>query len=102
MEIRKLPAAPHVHTSGGDSAPPAKREEGVRREAIAALRQLILTSTEDVGRKFAEIARRIHYKEEDARNIRGHVTQDEAEELREEGVPAVTIPAGIIPPGEIH
>jgi hypothetical protein len=102
MEVRKLPAAPHVHTSGGAATPPAKREEGVRREAIAALRQFLLTSTEDVGRKFAEVARRIHYQEEEARNIRGHVTQEEAEELQEEGVQAVAIPAGIIPSGEVH
>ncbi len=102
VQVRKLPAAPHVHTSGGDAVPPAKRDQSVRREAVAALRDLILAGTEDVGREFAEIARRIHYKEESARNIRGQVTAEEAEELREEGVPAVTIPAGILPSGEIH
>jgi hypothetical protein len=101
--VRKIPAAPHVHTSGGDTAPAAKQEsDNARREAIAALRNLILTGTEDVGRQFAEIARRIHYKEEESRNIRGQVTAEEAEELREEGVPAVAIPAGILPSGEIH
>ncbi len=101
VQVRKLPAAPHVHTSGG-ATPPTKREEGVRREAISALRQFILAHTEDVGSKFAELARRIHYKEEEARNIRGQVTAEEAEELQEEGVPAVAIPMGIIPPGEVH
>jgi hypothetical protein len=101
VKVRKMLAAPHVHTSGHSAAPSPKVED-VRRAALAALRQLILTSTEDVGREFAEIARRIHYKEEDARNIRGHVTQEEAEELREEGVPAMTVPSGIIPPGDIH
>jgi hypothetical protein len=102
VAVRKLPSAPHVHTSGGNVAPAAKHSEGTRHEAMAALRQLILASTEDVGRQFAEIARRIHYKEEEARNIRGHVTQEEAEELQEEGVPAVAIPGGVIPPGEVH
>ena len=97
--VRKLPAAPHVHTSGGEATP---RGQDVRRDAMAALRQLILSGTEDVGRQFAEIARRIHYKEEEARNIRGRVTQDEVEELREEGVPAIAIPAGVIPSEEIH
>jgi hypothetical protein len=99
--VRKLPAAPHVHTSASDTTP-APQDDNARREAIAALRKLILTGTEDVGRQFAEIARRIHYKEEEARNIRGQVTSEEADELREEGVPAVAIPAGIIPSGEIH
>src|SRR5271154_720657 len=60
--VRKLPAAPHVHTSASD-APPKRDAE--RREALAALRTLILTTTQDVGRKFAEVARRIHYQEEE-------------------------------------
>ena len=102
VEVRKLPAAPHVHTSGAEAAPPAKPKVTAQREAIAALRKLILTGTKDVGREFAEIARRIHYKEEEAQNIRGQVTAEEAEALREEGVPAVTIPAGILPSEEIH
>ena len=62
----------------------------------------ILANTEDVGRKFAEIARRIHYREEEARGIRGQVTTDEAEELREEGVPAYTISPEVIPSEEVH
>src|SRR5689334_11197350 len=64
-EVRKLPAAPHVHTSAPAAAAPAGGAG--RREALVALRNLILASTEDVGRRFAEVARRIHYKEEEAR-----------------------------------
>jgi hypothetical protein len=101
IQVRKLPAAPHVHTSG-DAAPPTNRDASTQRETIAALRKMILAGTQDVGREFAEIARRIHYKEEEARSIRGQVTAEEAEELREEGVPAVTIPAGILPTEEVH
>lgn len=100
-DIRKMPSAPHVRTTA--AAAEAKVEPDKRREAIDALRTLVLASTEDVGRKFAEIARRIHYKEEAARNIRGQVTAEEAEELREEGVETLTLPAGILPDGgEIH
>ncbi|HTS83714.1 MAG TPA: DUF1178 family protein [Usitatibacter sp.] len=100
VEVRKLPAAPHVHTSAGSE--PARDDGSARRQAIVALRNLILSGTEDVGRRFAEIARRIHYREEEARNIRGQVTAEEAEELKDEGVPAVAIPAGILPTGEVH
>jgi len=100
VEVRRLPAAPHVHTSA--SPTPARDDGKARREAIDALRNLILAGTEDVGRQFAEIARRIHYKEEEARNIRGRVTAEEAEELREEGVPAIALPAGILPSEEVH
>jgi hypothetical protein len=99
-DVRKLPAAPHVHTSAAVAAAPA-REAG-RREALVALRNLILASTEDVGRRFAEIARRIHYKEEEARGIRGRVTGEEAEELREEGIQALVVSPEVLPTEEVH
>ena len=99
-EIRKLPSAPHVHT-GGDAAP-APDGQAVRREALAALRKYILANTENVGRQFAEIARRIHYKEEEARGIRGRVSAEEAAELHEEGVAAYAVPADVLPSEEVH
>ncbi len=102
-DVRKLPAAPHVHTSGGEAAtaqPPAGAR--VRHEALLAMRKFILSNTENVGRQFAEVARRIHYEEERSRGIRGQVTVEEAEELREEGVPAYAVPAEVIPSEEVH
>ena len=103
-DVRKLPSAPHVHTSSGEAAPAAqlRPEAQVKREALLALRKYILSNTENVGREFAEVARRIHYEEEEARGIRGQVTAEEAEELREEGVPAYSVPAELIPSEEIH
>ncbi|HSS26450.1 MAG TPA: DUF1178 family protein [Usitatibacter sp.] len=99
--ISKLPSAPHVHT--GESVPkPDAAGLAARREAITKLRDLILANTEDVGREFAEVARRIHYQEEQSRNIRGQVTAEEAEELREEGVETLTMPPGFLPSGEVH
>jgi hypothetical protein len=102
-DVRRLPSAPHVHTSGGEAAPAQPRPEAqFKREALLALRKFILSNTENVGREFAEVARRIHYEEEKARGIRGEVTAEEAEELREEGVPAYSVPAELIPSEEIH
>jgi hypothetical protein len=102
-EVRKLPSAPHVHTAGSQGPATPKADEAQRREALFdQLRNFILTNTEDVGRKFAEVARRIHYQEEDARNIRGVVTPDEAAELREEGVETLAITPGLIPSEEVH
>ncbi len=102
-DVRKLPSAPHVHTSGGEAAPAQPRSEPqIKREALLALRKFILSNTENVGREFAEVARRIHYEEEESRGIRGEVTAEEAEELREEGVPAYSVPAEVIPSEEIH
>ena len=101
-EVRKLPSAPHVHTTGSQPAAAPQVTDVLRRETLAALRKFILTSTEDVGRKFAEIARRIHYQEEAARNIRGVVTPDEAEELRDEGVETLSISPEVISSEEVH
>ena len=98
--VRKLPSAPHVHT--GEPAPAVPDEGARRREVLQVLRQFILANTENVGRKFAEVARRIHYEEEEARGIRGTVTLDEAEELREEGVQAIAVSPEVIPSEDVH
>src|SRR5258705_4698153 len=96
-EVRKLPSAPHVPTSGSQPAVAPQSTDALRRETLVALRKFILANTDDVGRKFAEVARRIHYREEDARNIRGVVTPEEAEELRDEGVETYPISADVLP-----
>ena len=99
--VAKLPSAPHVHT--GESAPrPGNAAVMARREVITRLRELILANTEDVGRQFAEVARRIHYQEEESRNIRGQVTAEEAGELREEGIHALVVPPGVLATEEVH
>jgi hypothetical protein len=46
----------------------------------------------DVGEKFAEVALRIHHGEEDGRNIRGTTTQNEEQNLRDEGVRFIKLP----------
>jgi hypothetical protein len=102
-EVRKLPAAPHVHTSGGAAGEaPSAAGDTVNRGAVQALRKFILANTENVGRKFAEVARRIHYQEEEARGIRGQVTPEEAEELHDEGVQTYTVSSEVIPSEEVH
>ena len=46
----------------------------------------VVANTEDVGEKFAEEARRIHYGEADERGIRGKASAKETEALLEEGI----------------
>ncbi|MBL5976595.1 DUF1178 family protein [Comamonas sp. NyZ500] len=46
----------------------------------------VAQNTEDVGKKFAEEARRIHYGETEERAIRGQTSAQEAMELLEEGI----------------
>ena len=105
--IRKLPSAPYVHTSAGASPPAPPLDEArlramVRAEAAGLVRKHLLENTEDVGREFPEVARRIHYREEESRNIRGRATTAEAEELREEGIETFTVSPEVLPPEDVH
>ena len=61
--------------------------------AIRMLHQYIDKNFEDVGDKFAEVALKIHYGEEEKRNIKGTSTAEEEENLKEEGVKFIKIPA---------
>jgi hypothetical protein len=58
---------------------------------LGAVRQL-MARTEDVGPRFAEEARRIHYGEKPQRGIRGQATPEEREALLDEGIETVAIP----------
>ncbi len=52
----------------------------------------VLKSTEDVGDRFPEEARRIHYEEAPARFIRGHASETDVQDLQEEGIDVVPVP----------
>lgn len=58
---------------------------------LKALRHVV-ANTEDVGDKFASQARRMHYGEVEARNIRGQASPREAIELLEEGIAVMPLP----------
>ena len=65
----------------------------VRMQAqwLRAVRQ-VLNNTEDVGDRFPEEARRIHYGEAQARGIRGRASREDAEALRDEGIEVTALP----------
>jgi hypothetical protein len=52
----------------------------------------VVEHTEDVGRSFAEEARRIHYQEAPERSIRGQTSAEEAQALAEEGIEILSMP----------
>ena len=54
--------------------------------------QHVMANTDDVGKRFAEEARRIHYGESEERPIRGQATMAEAKALVEEGIAVVPLP----------
>jgi hypothetical protein len=82
--------------------PAAKAPTAAAQLTPAKLNEMIdyiLTSTENVGPRFAEEARRIHNEEAPARDIRGTATKEETEALIDDGIPVVPLP---IPSGDVH
>lgn len=67
-----------------------------QQDALRALIGEVLASTEDVGERFAEEARRIHYKETEARAIRGVASREEAEALVDEGIEVAQLPVTFV------
>jgi hypothetical protein len=62
------------------------------RKQLTELRAKVESTCENVGEKFAEEARRIHYGEADKRGIYGETSDDDARELRDEGIPFARLP----------
>ncbi len=97
-EIQRLPSAPRLNVSGArepttdkESPAPASDVATLQGAWMRAVRH-VLDHTEDVGERFPEEARRIHYGEIDDRAIRGRATPGEAQALRDEGIEVVSLP----------
>ena len=73
-------------------APAQDAITGFPPDLVAKLREVV-RNTEDVGERFAEEARRIHYEETPARPIRGKATSEDAEALTEEGIEFSSLPS---------
>lgn len=58
---------------------------------LNALRHVV-AHTEDVGQRFADEARRMHYGEVEGRSIRGQASARETVELLEEGIEVLPLP----------
>lgn len=92
-EVTRLPSARVSVRKGGEASAPATTQAaaGLPPELLAKLRDAV-RRTEDVGRRFPEEARKIHYEEVPHRAIRGEATADEARELADEGIDFAPIP----------
>jgi hypothetical protein len=99
--ITRMPTAPRLNLSGARE-PPRGSTQAAPTQAPAAAADLqaawmaaareMLARTEDVGERFPEEARRIHYGEVKARGIRGQASADERAALNEEGIEVVSMP----------
>ncbi len=85
-------------------AQPAKTPDMEGKDPFAIAQMLysrmldeLLTKTEDVGKQFPAEARKIFYRESPERAIRGQATQEEHDELVDEGIPVARFP---VPPSD--
>lgn len=123
--ITRLPSAPRLNLSGAREpaapapaavAPPAGATPGPSPTAsvpaaVGAAQvqamwlqavQHVLQNTEDVGERFSEEARRIHYGETEHRGIRGQASADERAALADEGIEVMALPLPASLKGSSH
>jgi hypothetical protein len=65
-------------------------------EMLAKLREIV-RQTENVGSRFPEEARKIHYEEIPPRPIRGQASPEEAKALTDEGIEFAPVPPILLP-----
>lgn len=98
-QVAKLPSAPRLNLGAVEPSQPAAPKQEVMSAPNAQLQaawmqlvQQVMAHTEDVGERFAEEARKIHYGESEERGIRGQATKEETEALLEEGIGVLPLP----------
>ncbi|WP_104664399.1 DUF1178 family protein [Ensifer adhaerens] len=100
--VAKQLMAPSVATARKKEATRAVIMDQAQRETIAKIRELVKTvreNAEDVGERFPEEARKIHYGEAEERGLIGKATAEEAVALLEEGIAVAPLP---ILPDEVN
>ncbi|CAM2178005.1 Regulatory protein FmdB Zinc ribbon domain-containing protein [Paraburkholderia sacchari] len=99
--VSRVPSAPRLNLSGASGASSAAGQAPQSAQAAQAAQwqahamrvmREVLEKTENVGDRFAEEARRIHYNEAPARNIRGLASAEDAQALVEEGIDVMPLP----------
>ena len=98
-EVRKALSAPRLNLGARAPAFPPSSEAAPASAPGAALQaawlhaaRRIMAESEDVGARFAEEARRMHYGEASQRAIRGQASLEETAQLLDEGIPVVPLP----------
>jgi hypothetical protein len=92
-EVVKAVMAPNVALRGAaESAGDAQRKVPTVVHLLREVRRAVLATAEDVGGRFPEEARKIHYGEAPPRGIAGTASGEEARALIEEGIEILMLP----------
>ena len=98
--IIRMPTAPRLNMSrsrtlvsapSDDSPPPVSPEAQAIQAVWLRAVQHVLATTDDVGDRFVEEARRMHYGEIEERAIRGQASRADAQALQDEGIDVVSM-----------
>jgi len=93
-KITKLLAAPRLNLGSSkptEQQPASTESDSPEGRWLQAVRKVI-AQTEDVGERFADEARKMHYGEAEERGIRGQTTREQAQSLIDEGIPVFSLP----------
>jgi hypothetical protein len=98
--VVKLLSAPRLNLSNAkapEAAAPVAAASSAPAELSPEARWMravreVLAKTEDVGDRFADEARKMHYGEAQERGIRGQATPEQTEALLDEGIPVMALP----------
>ena len=95
-KIEKSLMAPNINTKGSSKNNKKDNKKVISQQKlvnqIKKFRKFIEKNTDNVGKNFAEEARKIYYGETKSRPIRGESTENETQELVEEGIPFSKLP----------
>jgi hypothetical protein len=97
-QVAKMPSAPRLNLGAAAPQATVPRQEVMSapnpqlQAAWMELVKQVMSSTEDVGERFAEEARKIHYGETEERGIRGQASREETQALLEEGIGVLPLP----------
>ncbi len=99
IRVEKQLMSPNVgaksNTRAGVSQPMVAGADPRMQQMMTMMREFrahVEKNAENVGDKFADEARKIHYKESEERGIYGNATPDEAQDLIEEGIEVHPLP----------
>jgi hypothetical protein len=99
VAVSKMLSAPRLNLGGAkEPAQPQPQQDLVAapdktmQAAWMKMVRHVMANTEDVGSRFPEEARRMHYGETGERGIRGQATPDETQALLEEGIGVLPLP----------
>ena len=91
IEVPPAPAKTPAVEAPSQVAMMSPQEKELRAK-LKELREHLTKNSENVGNKFPEVARKMHYGEVEHKSIYGEASPQEAKELHEEGVEFHPIP----------